>query len=53
MKFTIQYETIFIPDTLIKCLELFNFSLTIIVTKFAGIKEKAIATKNITKLLPI
>ena len=39
------------PETLIKCLELFNFSFTIIVTKFAGIREKAIATKKITKLL--
>ena len=51
MKFIIQYANIFIPETRIKCFELFIFSFTIIVIKFAGIKEKAIATKNITKLL--
>ena len=39
------------PDTLIKCFELFTFSFTIIVIKLAGIRANAIDMKNITKLL--
>ena len=34
------------PEILIKCFELFTLSETIELMKFAGIKEKAIETKN-------
>jgi hypothetical protein len=46
MKLEIQYDERLIPEIICKCFELFSRSFTKIVIKLAGIKEKAIETKN-------